>query len=78
MSVASTDRNGRLPGLRLAGAAGCVLREHVSRNKNDLPKHLVLAILAADLNPCPDVLSPTADAVEEQLVVEEKVVTRAS
>jgi DNA (cytosine-5)-methyltransferase 1 len=60
-----------------AGAAWYVLREHVEQNKNDLPKRLVSAILGADLNPCPDVLSPAAYAFEEQLV-EDKAVTLAS
>jgi len=68
---------GTAPGLRLAGAAWHVLREHISRTKNDLPKRLVSASLGADLNPCPDVLSPAAYAFEEQLV-EEKAVTLTS
>ncbi|NMM32873.1 MAG: DNA (cytosine-5-)-methyltransferase, partial [Phycicoccus sp.] len=60
-----------------AGAAWHVLREHVQQNRNDLPKRVASAILNADLNPCPDALSPAAYAFEESLV-EEKAATIAS
>jgi len=60
-----------------AGAAWHVLREHVEQNRSDLPKRVASAILDADLNPCPDALSPAAYAFEEQLV-EEKAASLAS
>jgi DNA (cytosine-5)-methyltransferase 1 len=60
-----------------AGAAWYVLREHVKQSKSDLPNRVASAILDADLNPCPDALSPAAYAFEDELV-EEKAATLAS
>ena len=60
-----------------AGAAWYVLREHVKQNKDDLPLCVASAILGADLNPCPDALSPAAYVFEDQLS-EEKAAALAS
>jgi DNA (cytosine-5)-methyltransferase 1 len=60
-----------------AGAAWYVLREHISQNRDDLPNRVVSAILGADPNPCPGVLSPAAYAFEEQRA-QGKAVTLAS
>lgn len=50
------------------GAAWHVLRTHVDRDRADLPKRLVEAILKAPVNPCPDSLSSEAYAFERELL----------
>ncbi|AKU14950.1 DNA cytosine methyltransferase [Luteipulveratus mongoliensis] len=50
------------------GAAWHVFRTHVERDRADLPPKLVNAVLAADLNPSPDALSPAAHEAEAKLL----------